>query len=372
MVQALGIGGTERQVTETARFLNRDRFEPHVACMRAEGLRKQEIEAAGVPMLRLPVTSFLNTSVLTGAGHLRDYIRRHRIRLVHSFDVPMNLFGVPVARLARTPVVLSSQRAHRELTAASGRRLLRVIDRMVDGIVVNCEAMRRHLEEDEGVPARRIEICYNGIDTSTYRPGPAARPPALGDGVVIGVVCALRAEKGLDTLLKAFADVSSEFPSARLAIVGSGREEQALKALAGSLGIAAVTHFEPGTRNVAEWLRCIDIFVLPSLSEALSNSLMEAMACGCCPVASAVGGNPELVLPGETGLLFPPGDSEALSARLRTLLQNEAMRGQFASASAARIVREFTHGAAAARMGEIYDMSLARKTSDSNAAFVAR
>lgn len=372
MVRSLGVGGTERQLTETARFLDRSLFAPHVACLSAQGMRLDELQTSEVPLLQIPVSSFLSLSVLRGHRVLQHYIRRRRIQLVHTFDVPMNLFGVPSSRLGGSPVVLSSQRAHRELTPFAGRQLLRVTDRIADGIVVNCEAMRRHLEQDEGVPARKLHICYNGIDTKVYHPAPAERPEMLRGGPVIGVVCALRPEKGLDTLLKAFAAILPQYPDARLAIVGSGSEETALQQMAASLGIGNATHFEPATRKVAEWLRCIDIFVLPSLSEALSNSLMEAMACGCCPVASEVGGNPELVIDGRTGLLFPPGNAPALAARLRDLVGNESARRNMAAAAATRIATDFTHRAAATRMGEIYTGSLRRKISDSSFTLAVR
>jgi glycosyltransferase involved in cell wall biosynthesis len=194
MVRALGVGGTERQLTETARFLDRDRFTPHVGCLVADGLRKAEIEQAGVPLFTLPVSSFVNLSVLQGAWQLASFIRRHAIQVVHTFDVPMNLFGTLPARLARTPVVLSSQRAHRDLTPPVGHRLLRLVDRIVDGVVVNCEAMSQHLQADEGVAANRIYVCRNGIDTEIYHPVRVERPEFLKAGVVIGVVCALRPE----------------------------------------------------------------------------------------------------------------------------------------------------------------------------------
>ncbi len=372
MIRALGLGGTERQLTETARFLDRDRFTPFVGCLIADGIRKAEIEHAGVPLFTLPVSSFVNPSVLRGAWQMASFIRRHGIRIVHTFDVPMNLFGVLPARLAGTPVVLSSQRAHRDLTPPAGRRLLRLVDRIADGVVVNCEAMSRHLQADEGVPADRVFVCRNGIDTNVYYPAPAERPAFLNTGVVIGVVCALRPEKGLGTLLEGFARVRHTFPGIKLVIVGSGSEEERLKQQAAALGIAGSCHFEPGTREVARWLGSIDIFVLPSLSEALSNSLMEAMACGCCPVASRVGGNPELVIPGSTGLLFEAGNAEDLAAQLRLLIENEELRRRYGEASARRIASEFTHCAAAKRMGEIYDANLRRKISDKRATFDAR
>jgi glycosyltransferase involved in cell wall biosynthesis len=109
-------------------------------------------------------------------------------------------------------------------------------------------------------------------------------------------------------------------------------------------------------------LRAIDIFVLPSLGEALSNSLMEAMACGCCPVASNVGGNPELVMEGRTGLLFRPGDAIELAAKLRILIEQENRRQSLAAAAASFIKDNFSMQTAAIRMADIYEKHLFSKS----------
>ena len=137
-------------------------------------------------------------------------------------------------------------------------------------------------------------------------------------------------------------------------VVGSGPMLAELEALAARLGVAATCRFEPATSQVAERLRGFDIFVLPSLSEALSNSLMEAMACGCCAVASDVGGNPELVRHGETGLLFRAGDAAELAARLGLALRDGQLRRKLAE-SGARFIREsFSVETAVRRMEAIY------------------
>lgn len=336
MVRELGIGGTERQLVETARFLQRDRFVPHVGCFRPDGLRRRDLEQAGVPILHLPVYSFRSPAVLSAAGQLIRYIRQHRIQIVHSFDAPLNAFAVPVARLAGTPAVISSQRGHRDLTGQGMKRALRVTDRLVDAVVVNCQWMKQCLVEEEHVPDRKVRLCYNAVDLERYRPG--ARP-APG-GVTIGTVCALRPEKGVDTLIRAFATVRQS--EVKLLIVGSGPEEAKLRALCLQLGVAEACHFEPATNNVAEWLGKIDIFVLPSRFEALSNSLMEAMACGCCPVASRVGGNPELVEHGVSGLLFQADNVAELTGQLQELLTDGPRRKRLAAAAATRMSTQFT------------------------------
>lgn len=104
MARELGLGGTERQLTEIARALDRKQFTPHVGCLHAEGLRGAELETAGVPIVRFPVQSLYRPSTIRAALRMGQYLKLHRIQLVHTFDVPMNLFGVPVARAYRTPV----------------------------------------------------------------------------------------------------------------------------------------------------------------------------------------------------------------------------------------------------------------------------
>ena len=355
MVRELSLGGTERQLTETAKSLDRSQFTPHVACLRPQGLRMEELQTAGIPIFQIPVRSFYSPAAIGGIRELGAYLRRHKIQLVHTFDTPMNLLGAPAARFYRTPVVLSSQRAYRALTPPLGRRLLRITDRLVDGVVVNCKAIQQHLIQDEKVAPARVHLCYNGIDTELFRRRAIPRPDYLQSAsIVIGVVCALRPEKGLDTLLEAFARVRHSHPQAKLLLVGSGPAKPGLEELAARLSLADSCIFEPATTHVTDWLSLMDIFVLPSLSEALSNSLMEAMACGCCVIASKVGGNPELVSHGNTGLLFRPGDVDDLTSNLQFAIENQAARTAMAHASTSFLHDGFSLSAAARQMGRIY------------------
>jgi L-malate glycosyltransferase len=353
MVRELGPGGTERQLTETAKKLDRSLFAPHVGCFHDGGMRASELRDAGVPIVRFPVHSFGSLSALRGARQLGRYLKENHIQIVHTFDVPMNTFGVLASRLYRTPMVLSSQRAFRDLVSPAYRRLLRLTDRLADGIVVNCAAIREHLIADYGVPGSRIHLCYNGIDTSVFR-GTHRVPKVAGSQVVIGGIYALRPEKNLETLVEAFAQVHARKPETRLLIVGSGSTEGLLRARAAALGVASSCRFEPASSDVVGWLGKIDIFVLPSSSEALSNSLMEAMACGCAVVASRIGGNPELIANNEIGRLFKAGDAQDLASHLETLASDEGLRYALGLAASARIRNEFSVDKAALRMGEIY------------------
>ena len=357
LARALDSGGSERQLTETAKALHRQGWTVHAGCFHDSGIRAQELRGAGVPVVRFPVRSLLSFSGVAGVAAFGRYVLRHGIDLTHSFDAPMNIFSVPAAKLFMRRAVLSSQRSHRQLRTPSELKLLRVTDRIVNAIVVNCDAVRRHLVADEGVPPDRIRVCYNGIDTNRFAPAAhkAPRPEPLREtDIVIGTVCVLRPEKGLPVLLDAFARVRGGRSNVKLVFVGSGPMKDELDAAAKHLGVAADVVFQPAVADVVRWLHAMDIFVLPSRSEAMSNALMEAMACGVASVASNVGGNPELVREGETGLLFPSEDAEALTVQLRRLVDDTQLRTGLAEAGAAFIRSERTIETAAVRMAGIY------------------
>jgi glycosyltransferase involved in cell wall biosynthesis len=362
MVRSLGHGGTERQVTEFARSLDRTRFQVHVGCFEDGGFRADELRAEGVPVFRMAMHSFLSADTPRAFSKLRKYVRANRICLVHTFDHPMNVFGIPAARALRVPVVLGSQRSHRDLIPSKYLPIIRLGDRLADGIVVNCEAVRQHLIADYAVPADRIHVCYNTLDTQRFAAGLRSRPEELMQAsLVIGSVSVLRAVKDVPTLVDAFAAIHGRFPGLRLAIVGDGPEREKIEARLDALGIRGKTVLASSTSHVEKWLRGIDVFVIPSLTEGLSNSLMEAMACGCAVVASRTGGNPELVRHLETGLLFTPGDVEDLARQLSIFLESPETRARVSAEASRFIHQNFSRDVSSARMAEIYEIYLRKK-----------
>ena len=364
MVRELGIGGCERDLTKVAIGIDRSRFEPHVGCFRPEGFRTTELRSNGVPIVHLPVSSFRSPSAVQGARIMGEYIRTRGIQLVHSYDVPTTVFGVPVARMYGCPVVVSSQLSYRRLAKPLMRRLLRVTDRMVDTVVVNCVAMQDHMVRDEKVSVERTYLCYNGVDTTLFYPAEEPPPDALADAsIVIGTVCGLRAEKRLDLLVDAFAKVYSLRPKMKLAIVGSGVMLSKLEQQARELGVREACVFQPQTSDIPTWLRAMDIFVLPSDSEAFSNALLEAMACGCCPVGSRVGGTPELIEHGNRGFLFTSGDSADLAAQLAEVIMNDELRLRFSSAAASFARDTLSIERNVSTMSELYGSSIERSLS---------
>jgi len=352
LVRELGMGGTERQVAELAMGLDPKRFEVIVGAFLTQGMRARELREAGIRVCEFPVRSFRSPAFLKVAWQMWRWIRREGISVVHAFDYPGAIVGAPVARLAGTEVVLSSQRGDRMLFSPFHRRLLAWTDGMVDGIVVNNRFTGSQMTGQWKVKPEKVHLCYNGIDTVLFHAGGRQRLPELETAsTVIGCVAVLRPEKSLETLIEAFSRL--EDPDARLVLVGDGESRAQLEELARPLGKRC---WMPGpVVDSARWYRSIDLFVLPSTSEALSNSLMEAMACGCVPVVSDVGGNPELVTDDENGLLFPARDAGALAECLRRLMADPGLRHRMAARCQTQMRQEFARAAMAGRMAELYE-----------------
>jgi glycosyltransferase involved in cell wall biosynthesis len=362
MVRELDSGGIERDVTKLAIGLDRRRFTPYVVTYANAGLRHNDLVNAGVPIVSLRVSSLKSPTTLLAVLKLSRFIIREKIRVLHAFD-SSGIFGIPLARTLGVDVILTSTLGHRDLLDRKTRKQFKLIDRLADAIVVNCEAMRKHLTDDFSVPSNRIELCYNGVDTTEFYPSTAPKPISVaGASIVIGSICVLRPEKALEILQEAFAKILPLAPDAKLLIVGNGPELQKLKANSKRLGIEEASLFMPAVSAVAPLMRSIDIFVSCSHSEAFSNSILEAMACGCCVVASRVGGTPELIEDQERGLLFTPGNVEELAQSLVRLLSDVGLRKELGQNAAQFAVKNLSIEIAVERTSDIYQKLLQRNS----------
>lgn len=357
LVRELGVGGCERDLTKLALNLDRQRYTPHVGSFFADGMRADELKAAGVPMMHFPVRSLFSVDALRLAAKMRRYVRQHQIELIHAFDMPTGVWAAPT-RLLGGPRMITSHLWQRRFLPSQSQFLLRCVDRLPDAMICNSESTRRELIEQEGLRGEKIFTVHNGVQLETFHPVPGeTRPAPLRDAeIVIGTACVLRAEKRLDLLMEAFARVRR--PGVKLLIVGSGALLPALERQRDTLGLQDCCHFEPQKDLLAPWLRALDVYVLSSETESFPNALLEAMACGCAVVGSAVGGVPELIDDGSTGLLFPAGDVGALEDRLRQLIDNPSRRRQFGEASAQRARDEFRMELNSVRTQSIYDLVL--------------
>jgi L-malate glycosyltransferase len=338
-------GGTERQMTELIRRLDRNRFDLRVACFRREGQWLSRVEAAGVPIDAFPLGSLTSLRALRQLYAFSRWCRRHRLQVLQTCDIYANIFALAGAALARVPVRIGSRRG---IASPTGRRSLLTLQshayRAADRVVANSVAAGDALVA-EGIPREKVVVIPNGIDLA-----PFDAPRTSGPGPVVTTVANLRPGKGHDVLLRAAAHVLRRRPDVRFQFVGDGPLRAQLEQEADDLAISAAVTFLGHRSDIAAILRGTTIFAFPSLMEAFPNGVMEAMAAELPVIASAVGGIPELVEHEHNGLLVPPGDDAALAAALLSLLSDPVRAHGLAAAgrqtveqrySFERMVRDF-------------------------------
>jgi glycosyltransferase involved in cell wall biosynthesis len=357
-VAAFAIGGTERHVVNLGQGLDRSRFEPSFGCLKRWGDLLSEIDARETPVSEYRIRSLYPHKAFKGQLRLASDLRRRRTHIVHAYNVYANIFAIPAARLAGTPVVVASIRDTGIYLTAAQRLVQRLVCRMADCVLVNAEAVRSWLEE-QGYPPEKMVVIRNGVDLSRFRGG-------RGDGAVrrslrlppgaplVAVFSRLDRNKGLEYFLRAAAIIAARDREVRFLVVGDrfvskdgvivrdDEHRDELVSLTRRLGLEGRVVFTGFRLDVPELLSEVTLSVLPSLSEGLSNAVLESMAAGVPVVATRVGGTPEAIEDGVSGLLVPPRDAPALAGAIRALLEKRDLAGRLGQAARERIERSFS------------------------------
>jgi glycosyltransferase involved in cell wall biosynthesis len=326
----LDVGGLEKLLVEFGRHADRERFDLHFVSLGHAGVVAEEIAAAGWPVTALGVPTGLHPSL---AFRLARLLRRWGTDVVHTHDERPHLYGTLAGRLAGVGRIIHTRHSQGRNLSRRQRALVNLAASCVDRFVcVSQDSARLALRQ--GVPARKVCTVWNGIDLARFAyTGPRADGPAV-------IVARLDPAKDHATLLRATALAVGRDPSFRLEVAGDGPCREDLHRLTGELGLAGQVRFLGQVRDVPGLLARAGLFVLSSLSEGVSLTLLEAMAGGLPVVATRVGGNPEVVT-GDTGLLVPAADPEALAGALLRLWQAPGERHRLGSAGRARVEGHF-------------------------------
>jgi L-malate glycosyltransferase len=351
IVPTLLCGGTENQFMTLSRSLNAGRFQLELACLRRLGPFVDEANRGGMRLHEYPIDSFRSARALAQQARFATDIARRRIDIVHAYNFYGNVFAIPPARLARAPVVIASIRDRGPYLTQMQMRVQRHICRLATCVLVNAEAVSEWLVE-QGYDRRRIVVIRNGVELDRFA-GPVDRMAIrreLGladDAALVTVVSRLNAMKGLEQFLEAASQLLPRFPHLHFLIVGESslgdlHYKPALKRLAARLGLDGHVHFTGFRSDVPALLASATVSVMPSLNEALSNVLLESMAAGVPTVATRVGGTPEAMADGVTGLLVPPGDAAALAAATARLLSDPALAAALGRAARQTVAQRFS------------------------------
>jgi glycosyltransferase involved in cell wall biosynthesis len=367
------IGGAERLLGAVSPLLQARRVDVLVLTRRLPGTVRFE-RVDGVPVQRLPapgpkpLASLMFTlAALAQIAHLKpDLIHAHELISPATTAVLAKfLFGKPVvATIHGSGLSSDVLRLKRRFL---GRTRLKVLCREIAAFCVISSVIDGELAA-EGVPVEKRVSIPNGVDTARFIPLPAEEKAALRsrlglplDAPLALFVGRLSPEKRVGLLTGAWATVRAAIPQACLMIVGGGPDEVALKQQAGE-GVL----FMGSQPDVLPYLQAADLFVLPSAAEGLSLALLEALACGLPAIATAVGGNPEVIAQGENGWLVPPDDPAALAAAIRTLLADDKLRRSLGEHGRAQVVQRYSLATMADRLVALYRQVLGFDPKDKN------
>lgn len=364
LIDTYRIGGPGKTIINSARFID-PRFRIHVASfVPGDALRNEFISAvqhAGIPCLQLAERRRVDPKHFS---LLRDYIRDHRIRILHTHGYRSDVTGYLMSMMVRGLKLVTTHHGWirtnwrqsaiaRFATALSGR---------FDGMYC---VSRRLFEELPRSVVRRAEstVIHNGVVLQDYSERGVRLQTRAGLGlgandVLIAVIGRLSAEKGVEHMLRAFTRIAPAHPSAHLAFVGEGPLRGSLEREAANSGLGARIRFLDHRHPIQPFYEATDVIVCPSLTEGLSNVLLEAMAFQRAVVATRAGGNAEIIEDGLSGLLVPVGDVEALAKAVSAVAGSPARRDCLARGGYARVVREFSFEARMKKEEQFYDRVL--------------
>lgn len=343
VVDVLGLAGMEFGVMKLVNGLAKTSIRSSIVCIRSRLVAAKQILHPEIPVFELHKPPGRD---LRSVMRLAALLRKERIDVLHSHNWPTYFYSVMAAKLARVPILLHGEHG-REAQAQSGRRT-RLCSWLAYGVthfVTVSEELARTLAVSWNVRPERISCIPNGVNLDLF--GQAAGARSLRRDLQLTPECPVLMNIGRlvpvkdhPTLLRAFALVLKARPDARLLIIGgkAGSEgkhyaaaevQHRIDALVKSLGIEHAVRLTDTRQDVADLLAMCQVYVNSSAFEGMSNTILEAMASGRPVVATAVGGNPELVQDGVTGYLVPSGDSHAMAQRILTLLDDPAQAAAF-------------------------------------------
>jgi sugar transferase (PEP-CTERM/EpsH1 system associated) len=349
VVSCLGMGGTEHGVLKIIRGLGHAEFEHQICAVR--GVDDNFVRQMNVPA-QISAVGLAEPGFQFPLFRLMHLMKKFRPHIVHTRNFGA-LEAIAAARFVGVPVAIHSEHGY-ELEILGGlpfrRRLVcRALYTMADQVCTVTRDLMDYHSKQSWLSPRKFRVIYNGVDTDLFSPRPdlaAVLRSEIGvpmGRVVIGSVGRLVPIKDYKTLLQAAEILVRQGKEVHVLLVGSGPELPKLQSYAAaSTELAGRVLFLPASNRIADLLNSMDVFVLPSISEGMSNTILEAMATGLPVVVSCAGGNPELVDDGSVGGLFDPRDVEALARHLSRLVDNSALRREYGRAARQRAVDQFS------------------------------
>ena len=352
MVDRLSRAGTESQLLALIRNLDRSRVEPTLVLLDGEDDLSRALEPEDCTILRLGVRKLFGLNAARAARTLRDFWRETRPDVLQVYFLDSAYFGVPLAKLCGIPKVLRVRNNLGYWLTLKHRVLNRMLRPFVDATLTNTEAGKQALLERDGLSPDRVVVLENGVDTKRFNRFILA--DTSKKRVRVGCVANLRTVKNIDGLMRAAKVAIERFPQLRFEVAGDGEQREELERLHAELGLGDRFILRGSVADVAGFLRTVEIAILPSHSEGMSNALLESMSAGRAVIATDVGANAELVQHEKSGLIVPAGDENAIVEAIDRYLENPLRAAAYGAAARTRVEANFSRDASTRRFEEFY------------------
>jgi glycosyltransferase involved in cell wall biosynthesis len=342
----MDVGGLERVALDLVRLADPQRFDPRILCLRQAGALAPLAERMGVP-----VEALGSRGMIDGLPRLVRRLRQLRPAILHTHNPGSQRVGVPARLLSRVPVLVHTKHGRNHPEKALAVAINRWLARYSDQVVAVSEDASRVAVEVERIPEAKVRVIHNGVDLADRLP-PSEWQGWSPRGITVS---RLDPVKDQVTMLRAVRRVVDECPEFRLEIVGDGPSRASLEEACVELGLTEHVAFLGYRTDVDRLLRRPLVFLLSSVTEGISLTLLEAMAAGLPVVATDVGGNREVVANGITGVLVRPRAPEALAGAVLKLIKAPGQLAAMGAAGRARAEAEFDLKVTARRYYDLYD-----------------
>ncbi|MDQ3005536.1 MAG: glycosyltransferase family 4 protein [Chloroflexota bacterium] len=365
MIDSLGPGGAEQLMPTILKNLQQAGFSIRVCALqiRAGNPIASELQRLGLPVDLIPIRNLRQPLNLI---HILRYLRLHRPQLLHTQLEFADILGTLAAKLLGIPSVstVHTLDVFPEKKSAWGRMKLRwfLLGRFCDRVIAVSEKTRLHYLQSGGLPHDKVITLYNGVDISRFKNMDATQTGKLKrelqlplNSRIIMTVAVLREPKGIQFMIRALPGILEQCPDVHYLIVGDGVHRATLSDLAAGLSIKDHITFAGHRTDIPNLLASCDIFVLPTLKDALPTVLIEALAAEKPIIASDVGGVPEIIESGVNGLLVEPGDPSKLADACLQLLKDNALRSQIVQAGSATLRQRFSIDLQIEQLSRVYE-----------------
>jgi glycosyltransferase involved in cell wall biosynthesis len=371
-LDSFALGGTELNAVRTAEALDRDRFEMQVFYLQDRGPLRSRYQRLGVQMTHLPIPNLYSLRTAAQGARLARALQRGEVDVVHSHDIYCNILVAPWARALSGSSIIASRRWR-----AASRPRLAVLNRWCSSfahcILANSSSVAELVAREEGVPRRKIVEIPNFLSDDAFGLVDEAarmrqrRVWGVPEGAfVTGIVARLSPVKNHVLLVRAMARLGARF---HLVVIGDGPLRMQLEELAGRLHVGARVHFVGEVISAHNLHQYLDVSVLCSLSEGFPNSVIEAMAAARPVVATPVGGVPDAVVDGVTGLFVPPDDPARLAEALTMLEADPSLRRRLGEAGRDAARMKYRQSIVIAKLSELYETLANRRTAIASTRF---